>query len=85
MRLGHSSVLIEIDGQRIMVDPVFSDYASPVQFAGPKRFHPPPIALAKLVGINAVMISHDHYDHLDRAVIEHLTLQGTQFYVPLGV
>ena len=82
---GHASVLIEIDGHRVMVDPVFSERASPVQFAGPKRFHPPPLALADLKGIDAVMISHDHYDHLDRAVIEHLAAQGTQFYVPLGV
>jgi len=83
--LGHAGVLIEIDGHRVMVDPMFSERASPVSFAGPKRFHAPPIALDLLTGIDAVMISHDHYDHLDRAVVEHLAPLGTKFYVPLGV
>ena len=83
--LGHSSVLIEQDGFRYMVDPVFSDYASPVQFAGPLRFHEPPIALKDLPKIDAVLISHDHYDHLDMKTIRHLSAKGTQFYVPLGV
>ena len=81
---GHSSVLVEIDGVRLMTDPVLSDVVSPVPF-GPKRMHPPPIALADLSGIDAVLISHDHYDHLDMKTIQHLAAQGTQFYVGLGV
>jgi len=85
MWIGHASVLIEIDGHRLLVDPVFSEYASPFQFAGPKRFHPTPIALNELNQIDAVMISHDHYDHLDMATIQHLAPQGTQFFVPLGI
>jgi L-ascorbate metabolism protein UlaG (beta-lactamase superfamily) len=81
---GHSSVLVEIEGVRIMTDPVLSDRVSPVPI-GPRRMHPPPIELAELAGIDAVLISHDHYDHLDMPTIQHLASQGTQFYVGLGV
>lgn len=83
--LGHASVLIEIDGHRILTDPVFSVRASPFQFIGPRRLHPPPMQLRQLTGIDAVVISHDHYDHLDEAAIRHLADQGTRFFVPLGV
>jgi L-ascorbate metabolism protein UlaG (beta-lactamase superfamily) len=81
---GHSSVLVEIEGVRVMTDPVLSDRVSPVPI-GPKRMHAPPIALADLSGIDAVLISHDHYDHLDMETIEHLASQGTHFYVGLGI
>ena len=81
---GHSSVLVEIDGVRLMTDPVLSDVVSPVPI-GPKRMHPPPIRLEDLAGIDAVLISHDHYDHLDMKTIQHLASQDTQFYVGLGV
>lgn len=83
--LGHSSVLVEIDGVRIMTDPVLSERASPFQFLGPQRLHPPPVTLAALAGIDAVVISHDHYDHLDMATVRHLARQGTHFYVGLGI
>jgi L-ascorbate metabolism protein UlaG (beta-lactamase superfamily) len=83
--LGHASVLLELDGQRILTDPMLSTRASPFQFVGPERFHPSPIALEDLTGIDAVVISHNHYDHLDEATIRHLAAQGTDFYVPLGV
>ncbi|MEH6403761.1 MAG: MBL fold metallo-hydrolase [Sneathiella sp.] len=82
---GHSSVYIELDGYRLMVDPVFSEYASPFSWIGPKRFHPTPIPLELLPKIDAVMISHDHYDHLDMQTVKHLASNGTQFYLPLGV
>lgn len=82
--IGHASVFVEIDGVRILIDPVFSDYASPFD-VGPKRFHPPPIALQDLPKIDAVVISHDHYDHLDMKTIMYLATQGTRFLVPLGV
>ena len=82
--IGHASVYVEIDGIRMLIDPVFSDYASPFDF-GPKRFHPPPIPLQDLPKIDAVVISHDHYDHLDMQTIIHLSKSGTQFYVPLGL
>jgi hypothetical protein len=68
---GHSSVMVEIDGVRLMTDPVLSDRVSPVPI-GPKRMHAPPIELADLAGIDAVLISHDHYDHLDMKTIQHL-------------
>lgn len=81
---GHASVLLELDGVRILTDPVFSRVVSPLPL-GPKRFHPTPIALEELVGIDAVLISHDHYDHLDMNTVRHLAPQGTQFFVPLGI
>ena len=62
--LGHSTVLVEIDGLRLLTDPVWGLRASPVSFAGPKRFHPNPMALGDLGRIDAVLLSHDHYDHL---------------------
>jgi len=83
--LGHASVLVEIDGIRILTDPVFSTRASPFQFLGPKRFHPPPIELDQLTGIDGVVVSHNHYDHLDETAVRHLAKQGTRFFVPLGV
>ena len=82
--IGHASVYIEIDGLRMLVDPVFSDYASPFDL-GPRRFHPPPIALADLPRIDAVLITHDHYDHLDMRTVQHLAGGGTVFFVPLGI
>jgi L-ascorbate metabolism protein UlaG (beta-lactamase superfamily) len=83
--LGHSSIYLEIDTIRLLVDPVFSDYASPFDGIGPKRFHPPPIAITDLPEIDAVIISHDHYDHLDMRTAQYLSSKGTQFIVPLGV
>ena len=82
--IGHASIYIEIDGLRMLTDPIFSEYASPFDI-GPKRFHPPPIALADLPKINAVLITHDHYDHLDMKTVQQLAQQGANFYVPLGI
>jgi L-ascorbate metabolism protein UlaG (beta-lactamase superfamily) len=82
--IGHASVYIEIDGLRLLLDPVFAERASPLP-VGPTRFHPPPIALADLPPIDAVLISHDHYDHLDMDTVRHLATRGTRFFVPLGV
>ncbi len=84
--LGHSTMLIELEGKRILTDPIWSDRASPVSFAGPRRFFPPLIALEDLPAIDAVVISHDHYDHLDTATIQSLNEKtGAVFFVPLGV
>jgi L-ascorbate metabolism protein UlaG (beta-lactamase superfamily) len=83
--IGHSSVLVELDGVRFLVDPVFSEYASPFQWIGPKRFQPPPIRLEDLPPIAAVLTSHDHYDHLDMHTVQHLAAKGTHFFVPLGI
>lgn len=83
---GHSNVLIEIDGGTVLIDPVWSDRVSPSQQMGPKRLHPNPIALADLPPIDAVIISHDHYDHLDEATVRWLaTHTECRFLVPLGV
>jgi L-ascorbate metabolism protein UlaG (beta-lactamase superfamily) len=76
--LGHSSVLIEIAGKRILTDPVWGPRASPSRLAGPKRFHPVPVALRALPPLDAVLISHDHYDHLCMATVRDLArLQPT--------
>ncbi len=82
---GHASVLAEIDGARMMTDPVLSQRVSPLVSVGPKRFHAPPVSLDDLSGIDFVVISHDHYDHLDMATIRHLAKQGTHFFVGLGI
>ena len=83
--LGHSTVYLEIDGTRVLIDPVWSDRASPFTILGPKRFHPVPIALEDLPTVDVVVISHDHYDHLDPGVVRELAPQGVRFAVPLGV
>ncbi len=82
--LGHASVYVEIDGYRVLLDPVLSDFASPIQGIGPERFHPSPVDLEALPKIDAVLISHDHYDHMDMTTIRHLAANGAHFYVPLG-
>ena len=75
--LGHASVLLEIDGVRILTDPVFSKRSSPFPFMGPARLHAAPLALADWKNIDAVVISHDHFDHLDMATIQQLAAGGT--------
>lgn len=83
---GHSSVLIEVDGYRVLADPVWGDRVSPSPTIGPIRLHPVPVALSALPAVDAVVISHDHYDHLDMPTIEALAvLQETVFVVPIGV
>ena len=83
--LGHSTVLVEIDGVRVLTDPVWSNRASPVSFAGPKRFQPVPVPVSALSPLDAVMISHDHYDHLDRRTILELARLDVPFVTSLGV
>lgn len=84
--LGHSTVLIEIDGLRVLTDPVWAQRASPSQLAGPKRFQPVPLGLKALPPLDAVVISHDHYDHLDIGTIRELVkLQTVPFITSLGV
>lgn len=84
-RLGHSTLMIEIDGARFLTDPVWGERASPLPFAGPKRFHPPPVLLDALPPLDAVIISHDHYDHLDRPTIRQFVLSDVPFIASLGV
>ncbi|MFD5118575.1 MBL fold metallo-hydrolase [Streptomyces sp. NPDC058385] len=83
--MGHSSVLAEIDGHRVLLDPVWGERCSPFSFAGPKRLHPVPLPLAALGPVDVVVISHDHYDHLDLPTIRALADTDTVFAVPLGV
>lgn len=82
--IGHSTILIEVDGATILTDPVWGKRASPTTIAGPKRFHEPPIALEELPKIDAVLISHDHYDHLDMPTIKRLAGTDIPFFAPLG-
>lgn len=82
---GHASALLEIDGSRILIDPVWSETASPFTSIGPQRWFPPTIALDKLPPIDAVVISHDHYDHLDHGTVKAMRGWNTVFVVPLGL
>lgn len=84
-RLGHSTVLLKLHGKFWLTDPVFSERASPVQWAGPQRFHAPPISIAELPPITGVILSHDHYDHLDFAAVMELAAKTEHFITPLGV
>ena len=85
IRLGHSSHLLKLRGQWWLIDPVFGPRASPVSWAGPKRFHAPPLALADVPVIEGLVLSHDHYDHLDVPTIEALKDRVQRYFVPLGV
>jgi L-ascorbate metabolism protein UlaG (beta-lactamase superfamily) len=86
--IGHATLLLRIGGLNVLTDPHFSERASPVGFAGPKRFLPPGVALADLPRIDAVVISHSHYDHLDLASVRELHARSDgrlRFFVPLGL
>lgn len=87
--MGHSSTLVEIDGQRVLIDPMWNERAGPVEWAGPKRFFAPPLRLEDLPPIDVVVISHDHYDHLGsrtvRALAQLSQTAGARWVAPLGV
>lgn len=83
--LGHSTVLLELDGYRVLTDPVFGERASPVRFAGPKRFHPVPAELDELPELDAVLLSHDHYDHLCAPTMRALAGKAMPIVTSLGV
>ena len=84
-RLGHSTMLLKLRGQFWLTDPVFAERASPFRRFGPKRFHAPPIALADLPPLRGVVLSHDHYDHLDRDTVLSLAATTGMFLTPIGV
>jgi len=83
--LGHSTLLIEIDGHTFLTDPVWGERTSPLTWAGPKRFYEPPLPLDRLPRLDAILLSHDHYDHLDHPTIRRLARLDTRFIAPLGV
>lgn len=85
--LGHSTVLVEIEGERVLFDPVWAQRSSPSQAVGPKRFQPVPLPLDQVPPLSAVAVSHDHYDHLDPGAIRALAAAqpAVPFFVPLGV
>ncbi len=87
--IGHATFLIQMDGVNILTDPHFSERASPVSWAGPKRYTPPGLTLEELPVIDFVIISHNHYDHLDLKTVQKLRAQQEKnppmFYVPLGL
>lgn len=84
-RLGHSSYLLKANNAYWLIDPVFSERASPFSFLGPKRFHQTPISIEQLPEIEGVIISHNHYDHLDKTAIKLLKNKVNHFIVPLGI
>lgn len=83
---GHATALIEVDGYRVLTDPVWSERVSPSPLVGPARLHPVPVPLSALPPVDVVVISHDHYDHLDRETVRALvTSQTAPFVVPIGI
>ncbi|MEN8247006.1 MAG: MBL fold metallo-hydrolase, partial [Thermodesulfobacteriota bacterium] len=83
--LGHSTLLVEIDGHRILIDPMWSVRPSPYTWIGPKRFHKIPLTIDELPTIDAVVVSHDHYDHLDHRFVQKFGEKAPLYIVPLGV
>lgn len=84
-KISHSTLLLQLNGHYWLTDPVFAERASPSQWFGPKRFHDLPIALADIPPLAGIILSHDHYDHLDKASVLALAARTERFIVPLGV
>ncbi|MGB6019418.1 MAG: MBL fold metallo-hydrolase [Sulfurimonadaceae bacterium] len=85
IRLSHSTLLYKLEGEFILTDPIFSQRVAPFSFLAPKRFHENPIEIEELPPIKVVIISHDHYDHLDENSIKKLNNKVEKFYTTLGV
>jgi L-ascorbate metabolism protein UlaG (beta-lactamase superfamily) len=87
--MGHSSTLVEIDGKRVLLDPVWDERASPLRWAGPKRFFRAPLRLKEMPRLDVVIVSHDHYDHLGESTIRRLavipSMRETEWVTSLGV
>ena len=83
--LGHTTLILEVAGKRFLTDPVWAQRASPFQFAGPKRFFNVPVTIDDLPPLDGILLSHDHFDHLDEVAVKRLAAKGYPFYCPLGV
>ena len=87
--MGHATSIVEIDGMRILIDPVWDERAAPTTWTGPKRFFPAPLDLVDLPRLDAILVSHDHYDHLGAATIrtlaQHAAADRARWISPLGV
>ncbi|HEY2038366.1 MAG TPA: MBL fold metallo-hydrolase [Edaphobacter sp.] len=87
--MGHSSTLVEIDGMRVLLDPVWDERASPLRWAGPKRFFAAPLKLTQMPRLDVILVSHDHYDHLGESTIRKLAampaMRDTEWVTSLGV
>jgi N-acyl-phosphatidylethanolamine-hydrolysing phospholipase D len=85
--IGHAAALLQIGGRNVLTDPMFGERASPVGFAGPRRWVPPAVALEALPPLDLILLSHNHYDHLDRPSVRTLTAShpATPWLVPLGL
>jgi N-acyl-phosphatidylethanolamine-hydrolysing phospholipase D len=83
--IGHATLLVRMDGAGFLTDPVFSERASPLSFAGPRRLVPPGVPLAELPPLDFALLSHDHYDHADLPSMKALAARGLRFIVPQGV
>ena len=87
--MGHSSMLVEVDGVTVLIDPMWDERASPLRWAGPKRFFAPPLKLSELPQVDVVLVSHDHFDHLGEATIRELarmeTMRTAEWVTSLGV
>lgn len=86
---GHSSVSVEVEGLRVLIDPMWSQRPSPFTWVGPERWYAPPATLPSMQPVDVVLISHDHYDHLDQRTLVEIAVnpanRHTRFLVPLGV
>lgn len=83
--IGHSTFLVRMDGVTFLTDPIFSERASPLSFAGPRRMVPPGVPLEALPAVDFVLLSHDHYDHTDARSVKELARRGVTFVVPTGL
>lgn len=86
--IGHATLLVQAGGLNVLTDPIFSERASPVGFVGPRRLQPPGLAIDQLPHVDVVVVSHNHFDHLDRSSVLLLAAQAggsPLFLVPLGV
>jgi L-ascorbate metabolism protein UlaG (beta-lactamase superfamily) len=83
--LGHSTVLLELDGRRVLTDPVFANRIGPLGFVGPRRFHPTPASLSELPPLDVVLLSHDHFDHLCASTMREIARLNVPIVTALGV